>query len=163
MSYSWVMLLLQWLLAFMALMALVKANEEDQSGLQTAENRYIVIKPTRDSGGNPPHVLRLLQSLVGNRNILRRNDNPKRDRPVFYTTRFGKRSQLPSVRLYPDDLLNNNPLLNKMLNKGLQSDSETEESRRGELLCTPDGQNCFPIISGLIVAIVILNNYHLVF
>ena len=50
MSYSWVMLLLQWLLAFMALMALVKANEEDQSGLQTAENRYIVIKPTRDSG-----------------------------------------------------------------------------------------------------------------
>ena len=43
----------------------------------------------------------------------------ERDRPVFYTTRFGKRSQLPSVRLYPDDLLNNNPLLNKMLNKGM--------------------------------------------
>ena len=38
------------LLAFIALMAFVKANEQDQRSSRASRNSYIVVKPTTDPG-----------------------------------------------------------------------------------------------------------------
>merc|ERR1711983_184810 len=75
------------LLAFIALMAFVKAATAGEQ-----ENPYIVIKPSKDSARSnqtPPHVWRVIRTLVEEA----KNKQKKGERPLFYTTRFGRRKK----------------------------------------------------------------------
>eukprot|EP00093_Oithona_nana_P008731 08731.XXX_32309_31445_1 [CDS] Oithona nana genome sequencing. len=115
------------LLAFIALMAFVKAATA--AGEQ--ENPYIVIKPSKDSerSHQPPHVWRVIRTLVEEA----KNKQKKGERPLFYTTRFGRRKK-------NNDLHSVEDLLATLK-------ANNAEMGSSEILCeAKNGQNCFPIV-----------------
>jgi len=115
------------LLAFIALMAFVKAATAGEQ-----ENPYIVIKPSKDSARSnqtPPHVWRVIRTLVEEA----KNKQKKGERPLFYTTRFGRRKK-------NNDLHSVEDLLATLK-------ANNAEMGSSEILCeAKNGQNCFPIV-----------------
>merc|ERR1712008_15777 len=122
---------------------------------RASRNSYIVVKPTTDPARSQPHVLNLIKSLVKAQEA---KEERKRERAVFYTTRFGKRHEHPllhparprqaearhfeAVENRLDKALITKALGLQMLTK----ENEASFPSNGEILCTQDGKNCFPVV-----------------